>query len=122
MNHDTSPQTGDPAAHSGAHSLHALVHFLRVVRYRQSVLMAAVAAALLLGGLYYATARRLYQAKASLLVLQTGADVTSTTMTAEGVHQGLMPTYERLFSSAVVLDRRREVPGAGGPGRPGDAA
>ncbi len=43
----------------------------------------------LLGGLYYATATRLYQAKASLLVLQTGADVTNTTMTAEGVRQGL---------------------------------
>ena len=29
----------------------------------------------LLGGLYYATATRFYQAKASLLVLQTGSDV-----------------------------------------------
>ena len=54
--------------------------------------------------MYYATATRLYQAKASLLVLQTGADVTNTTMTAEGVRQGLMPTYERLLSSAVVLE------------------
>ena len=104
MSTDISLQTGELEAHPRAHALHTLVQFVRVVRYRQTVLLAAMAVATLLGGLYYATAVRLYQAKASLLVLQTGADVTNTTMTAEGVRQGLMPTYERLFSSAVVLE------------------
>ncbi len=89
---------------SAAHALQGFVQFARVVRYRKTVLIAAIVAGLLLGGLYYATAKRLYQAKASLLVLQTGADVTGTAMSAEGVRQGLMPTYERLFSSAVVLE------------------
>ena len=86
------------------HAVHTAMQFLRVVRYRQTVLVASMVITALLGGLYYATATRFYQAKASLLVLQTGADVTNTNMTAEGVRQGLMPTYERLFSSAVVLD------------------
>jgi capsular exopolysaccharide synthesis family protein len=81
------------------------VQFLRVVRYRQSVLIACMVVSSLLAGLYHATATRLYQARASLLVLQTGADVTNTTMTAEGARQGLMmPTYERLFLTAVVLE------------------
>jgi polysaccharide biosynthesis transport protein len=104
MNNELQTINGDVSRRSAAHSLQALVQFLRVVRYRQTILVAAVVAAALLGGLYYATAVRLFQAKASLLVLQTGADVTNTTMTAEGVRQGLMPTYERLFSSAVVLE------------------
>ncbi|HTM54318.1 MAG TPA: polysaccharide biosynthesis tyrosine autokinase [Pirellulales bacterium] len=86
------------------HALQGFAQFARVVRYRQNVLFAALAVAVLFGGLYYATTKRVYQAKASLLVLQTGSDVTNTAMTAEGVRQGLMPTYERLFSSAVVLD------------------
>ncbi len=104
MSVDLQPPTTDPAVRPAAQMLHALLQFLRVVRHRQAVLVATLVAASLLGGLYYATAVRLFQAKASLLVLQTGADITNTTMTAEGGHQGLMPTYERLFGSAVVLE------------------
>ena len=37
----------------------------------------------LLGGLYYSTATRFYQSKASLLVLQSGVDVTNTSMSNE---------------------------------------
>ena len=104
MSSDLQSLPAEPSARSAAQALHAMLQFLRVVRYRQAVLVSTLVATALLGGLYYATAVRLFQAKASLLVLQTGADVTNTTMTAEGVHQGLMPTYERLISSAVVLD------------------
>ncbi len=74
------------------------------MRHRQRVVIAALAVCLLLGGLYYATATRYYQAKASLLVLQTGPDTMTTAMTPEGMRQGLMPTFEKLFSSAVVLE------------------
>jgi len=87
-----------------AHAVQSLAHFARVVRYRKVVLLGTLAVSGLLGSLYYATAPRLYQAKASLLVLQTGADVTNTAMSPEGIRQGLMPTYERLFSSNVVLE------------------
>lgn len=80
------------------------MQFARVVRYRKGILIATLAIAAMLGSLYYSTVKRAYQAKASLLVLQTGTEVTSTAMSPEGVRQGLMPTYERLFSSAVVLE------------------
>ena len=86
------------------HAVHALMHFVRVVRYRQTIVLGALAAGVLLGGLYFATTSRLYQSKASLLVLQTGMDLNNPSMTADSLRQGLMPTYERLFSSAVVLE------------------
>lgn len=80
------------------------MQFARVVRHWRGVVIAALTVSLLLGGLYYATSTRLYEARASLLVLQTGADVNNTSMTPEGMRQGLMPTYERLFYSAAVLE------------------
>jgi capsular exopolysaccharide synthesis family protein len=93
-----------PAGPRATHALQGFMQFARVVRYRKGILIATLAIAAMLGGLYYSTAKRAYQAKASLLVLQTGADVTNTAMSPEGVRQGLMPTYERLFGSAVVLE------------------
>ena len=104
MRTETIAEQTEQSTQSMAHLVRGCVHFLRVVRYRQSVLIGSVVVAALLGGLYYGTATRFYQAKASLLVLQTGSDVTNPTMTSDGVRQGLMPTYERLFSSAVVLE------------------
>ncbi|HEX4145197.1 MAG TPA: polysaccharide biosynthesis tyrosine autokinase [Pirellulales bacterium] len=106
MSSASTTPSADPAPVSSTVQLvQSCVQFLRVVRYRQSVLIGCLVISGLLGGLYHATATRLYQARASLLVLQTGADVTNTTMTAEGSRQGLMmPTYERLFLTAVVLE------------------
>lgn len=98
----TPPTAAAPAR--STHAVQSLMQFVRVVRYRQSVVIATTVAGLLLGAMYYSTATRKYQAKAALLVLQTGGDVTNAGMSAEGVRQGLMPTYERLFSSNVVLE------------------
>ncbi|MEX0979419.1 MAG: polysaccharide biosynthesis tyrosine autokinase [Pirellulales bacterium] len=102
----TASTTGqnESSPQRAAHAAHAVMQFMRVVRHWRGVVVASLGAGVLLGGLYYATATRLYQAKASLLVLQTGADVNNTSMTPEGMRQGLMPTYERLFHSASVLD------------------
>ena len=63
----------------------------------------AVAVAGMLGAFHYLTAPRIYEASASILVTQTGSDITNTSMNGE-VGQSLIPTYERLFSSAVVLE------------------
>jgi capsular exopolysaccharide synthesis family protein len=100
----STPPHDDASPQRATHAAHAVMQFLRVVRHWRGVVVASLGACILLGGLYYATATRLYQAKASLLVLQTGADVNSTSMTPEGMRQGLMPTYERLFYSASVLE------------------
>jgi len=96
--------TADSPGRPTTHVVHALMHFVRVVRYRQSIVLTSITVGLLLGGLYFATAKRFYQSKASLLVLQTGMDLSNPAMTPDSMRQGLMPTYERLFSSAVVLE------------------
>ncbi len=93
-----------PEPYSTAHVVHALVQFGVAVRHRMSVVILSLLVCALLGGLYFATATRYYGAKAQLLVLQSGDDV-STSMTAQGNRQqSLMPTYENLFTSAKVLD------------------
>src|SRR5688572_6119348 len=89
---------------SMAQAIHQVVQFSRVVRYRKNIVVLALVASALLGGLYYATATRYYEASASLLILQTGTEMLNTSMKPEGVTQSLMPTYERLLTSAVVLE------------------
>ena len=89
---------------SMAQAIHQVVQFSRVVRYRKNIVVLALVASALLGGLYYATATRYYEAKASLLILQTGTEMLNTSMKPEGMTQSLMPTYERLLTSAVVLE------------------
>ncbi len=85
-------------------AIHQVVQFARVVRYRQNVVLLALLVAGLLGALYYATATRYYEAKASLLILQTGSEMLNTSIKSENTTQTLMPTYERLLTSAVVLE------------------
>ena len=101
---DDQQETQSSNPMGSAQSLHAMVHFSRVVRFRYRTVLAVVAAVCALGGLYYATAPRLYQSKASLLVMQNGGDVTNLSLSIDGMRQNLMPTYERLFTSAVVLE------------------
>jgi polysaccharide biosynthesis transport protein len=93
----------DPDALVRTNLVHSAWYFLRVVRLRRGVMAVCMVVSLLLGALYYATAPRRYESTASLLVLQAGNDVQSTTMSTENASQGLMPTYERLMTSAVVL-------------------
>jgi capsular exopolysaccharide synthesis family protein len=80
------------------------MRFLRVLRYRKSYVMTSVAVACLLGAFYYFTATRIYKATASLLITQTGGEMWNTSTSPQGSRDALTPTYERLFSSAVVLD------------------
>ena len=91
---------------STTHFIYVLMQFAVAVRRRKNVLIMTLVVAVLLGALYYATAIRYYSAKASLLVLQSGSDTTSTTsMTPQGSRQqSLMPTYENLITSAKVLN------------------
>lgn len=97
-----------PQQQSSANTVHALMHFWRVVRYRKNVVITSVVVSLLLGGLYFSTTTKYYKSKASLLVLQTNADRDSTEMQSQGGSQGLMPTFQNLFKSAEVLDRVAE--------------
>jgi len=85
-------------------AVQAALRFLRVIRYRKSYIITSLVVASLMGGLYYFTATRIYQATAQLLITQSGADVWNTSMSAGSQQDSLILTYERLFTSAVVLD------------------
>ena len=75
------------------------------VRYRKNLVVAVMAAAVLLGGLYYATATRYYSAKAQILVTQPRGDRLDTSVTNdESVRQNIMPTYENIIRSAKVVE------------------
>ncbi|OHB79157.1 MAG: hypothetical protein A2W31_18430 [Planctomycetes bacterium RBG_16_64_10] len=83
--------------------VYAVLYFLRVVRYRRSVMVTALLITGLLGGLYFTTATRYYEADASLLILQTGGDVLTPSLSVDGAKQEIIPTYCQLIESAVVL-------------------
>ena len=91
---------------STTHIVYSVLRFLRVVRQRKTIVFASLVVAGLLGAIYYATAERIYAGKAQLLVLSKDPAVWSESGAAtEGNRQGMLPTYERLFKSARVLNR-----------------
>jgi len=96
--------TDDAGDASMTQTLHAAFRFLRVLRYHKAYIITSLLVAALLGGLYYLTATRIYEASASLLVTQNGTEVLQTGTSSSGSADAVIPTYERLFSSAVVLD------------------
>ena len=97
----------EPESQSTAQLVHSLLRFVLAVRYRKNLVAAVMAAAALLGALYYATAPRRYSAKAAMLVTQTGHDRLDTSITNdESQRQNTMPTFEKMISSAKVLEGR----------------
>ncbi len=104
MNNTHYKTPEEPEAQSSADAVHAIMRFLRIVMHRKIYVVSSVVVAGLLGAFYYFTATPIYQADAQLLIQQTGPDVWSPAMTAEGNRQALIPTYERLFSSSRVLE------------------
>lgn len=100
---DLTPALPESSANSSEH-LHALLRFARVLRYRQGYVLGAVMVAALLGALYYVTAPRIYRAQASVMVTPKGNDLWTASITTDVRRDSLIPTYERLFTQAVVLD------------------
>ncbi|NQT16658.1 MAG: polysaccharide biosynthesis tyrosine autokinase [Planctomycetes bacterium] len=74
------------------------------MRSRKHVVILALLVSSVLAGLYLITATPIYESKASLLVLQTGADRWSTTMSREASSKDLIATYRRILDSEVVLE------------------
>lgn len=102
---DTLPTGPAPSETSvEIHPVQTVVRFLRAVRRRKGVMIVALAASSLLGGLYYATTPRLYESTASLLVLNTGADVWSTEMATTNLPQNLIKTYQKMLESETVVE------------------
>ena len=104
MSNDVRQLPEEAVSPAPTHIVHALMRFFWVVRRKKVVVFASLSVVGLLGLLFYSTTTRVYQSKASLLVLNTGADVMSASMSADRSMQDQMATYERLCTSAVVLE------------------
>jgi len=101
----TQNEFDEPEFHSSTQLAHAVLRFVLAVRYRKNLVAAVMVAAVLLGGLYYATTPRRYAAKAALLITQTGHDHLDTSITNdESQRQNAMPTFENMIRSAKVLE------------------
>ena len=101
------PAPDDPEVdyRPSAEFAHSLLRLVMAVRYRKNLVAAVMAAAALVGGLFYATVPRRYAAKAQLLVTQTGHDHLDTSITnEESQRQNSMPTFEKMLTSAKVLE------------------
>ena len=88
---------------STAQSMRQAVRFLRVLWHRRIIIMSTLALCGMLGGLYYATAARIYEAKAQLLIVDTSRENNPTSMTGSHNDVAAMATYEKLVSSPLVL-------------------
>ena len=88
---------------STAQTLKHIVRFLRVVWHRRVVVFGTLFLCGLLGGLYYATAPRIYQANAQLLIVDTSREDLHTSMTHGSSDHTAMATYQTLVSSPLVL-------------------
>ena len=85
------------------------MRLLRIVQHRKANVVACLLIAGLLGTLYFFTARRQYEASASLMILYRGNE--DSLPRTDGYRQSMLPTYERLLSSTVVLDGAAEILG-----------
>ena len=89
---------------SEALAVMAAVRFARILRHRKHYMILALVATLSLGALYYFAKQKVYLASASLLITHNGADVLANAANPTGPRDSLIPTYEKLFSSAVVVE------------------
>ena len=102
---DPSTANSEPQGESAVHLVNALLRFLVVVRYRKQIVLAALAAAALLGSLYYATATRIYSSKASLLVMTVGPDMASSSVAGStAMQQNCTSTFENLITTTKVVE------------------
>ena len=99
-------ETWDASDASAGHFIHTLMRYVRIAWYRRNIIIACSVVGLVLGGLYFATAERRYSSSAEILVMESASDVTATSMSQQrGGRNDLMPTFQRLFTSNVVLER-----------------
>ena len=90
---------------SPAQAAYAVLRFLMAVRYRFHVVLAALLVAMLLGGLYWATAKRFYSAKAQLLVMYVSTEAVSPGMgITNSMHHNNTPTFESLMTTSKVVE------------------
>ena len=84
--------------------VHSAMRFLNLLRRNKPILIAALAAAAMLGALYYGSAPRVYRSQAQVFVqiLNPSSDAVKVDAGRNTIEQ--MATYQRLFTSTVVLE------------------
>ncbi|MCA9068791.1 MAG: polysaccharide biosynthesis tyrosine autokinase [Planctomycetaceae bacterium] len=85
-----------------------LVRFLKRLRYHKGLVAGCLLSTTLLSGLYYATATRLYESDAQLLVTQQVRDVMRDPEQSQGQIRDEMPTYVEIILSDKVLSKAIE--------------
>ncbi len=105
-----------PEPGSEALAVLAALRFLRMLRHRMQYMVLALVAFGLLGGFYYLAKSKVYRATSSLLITHSGADVLANPANPTGPRDSLIPTYEKLITSELVvndaLQRLQEAPAA----------
>ena len=99
----TEPFSDELQDESLAHLVRRALRFLRVVWYRRNLLVLAGAAAALLGGLYYATAPRIYESESTILVVGPQRDSLGSPLTGAREDLSSLATYEKLIATPLVL-------------------
>jgi capsular exopolysaccharide synthesis family protein len=87
--------------------VHAAFRLFMAVRYWKYLVLSVMAAAFLLGILYYVTAERLYYTKATLLISQAGHDQLNTSIANDNAvvrSDTYMFTYENIIHSEKVFE------------------
>lgn len=98
-----APELAAPIAHAEVNVTREVMNFLGAVRRRRRLMVLALAVAVAAGGLYYAIAQRIFESRASLLVLQSQPDTLSTKMSGDPMVKDLMDTYRSMLSSDAVI-------------------
>lgn len=90
---------------TGSHPLTEVFRFLQVVKLRRNVLLVCLAAAGVLGAIYYLTTPKIYESAAEVLVLQIGSEgLKNQGNSSQRGIQDYMPTYQKILTSDRVLD------------------
>ena len=92
-----------PTAGSQTHLVHTAMRLFRIIRHRRIQVVSCLVATALLGALYYCTAAPMYSARVSLMMMYQGGEDSLTG--SDTYRRGMLPTYERLFYSSVVLEQ-----------------
>jgi succinoglycan biosynthesis transport protein ExoP len=103
MTQDASSIVLPNELHAPGSVIHAMVRFLWLLRRRKSIVFTVIAVCGLLGVLYFATAPRVYRSNAQVVVRLSQPDAT-VTLGADRSTQDQMATFQRLFTSAIVLN------------------
>jgi capsular exopolysaccharide synthesis family protein len=82
-----------------------VVRLLHLLWRRRLVLASFLAVSLGLGGLYYATAERIFEATAEILVVDAQRESLRTSLVAGRDELTAMATYEKLLASPLVLQQ-----------------